>query len=278
TIPIISTGLLIFLWQMESAPVITYFPEDDQTGFTETSTTLEMVSQKSRDSYEMIWTSKSVSEHELYLRQDASLLFKNGQLLGIRSKWKENTDTILMKDTFNGEDSKYFQVLSFHHGEVHYTDDEIKSVHHTTYDPLDVIDSPNTPLESFKPPETDYEHEWFDLLDHTTQQQLVYNWKRLLAYFDIDKDAYDKVPFTDLNKFNTEPLPSFTQKQTNQIMRQLWEGIYKNYILRAKNVTGKSVSSYIPLILFDKQHDHLIVLFELNGQKEKLIQQYPDDF
>jgi len=277
-IPLICTGLLTLIWRLDNAPVITYFPEDEQTRFVETDTTLEMMSENSRDSYDMIWTSKSVSDQDLYLRQDASLLFNNGQLFGIRSKWRENTDTISIEEKFNAEDSNYFQTISFHHGEVHYPDDEIKSIHHMTYDQLYVIDSPNTVLESFKTPETEYEHEWARLLDHTTEQQLVYNWKQLIAYFNIDEEDYYTTPLTDLHKFNTEPLPSFTQKQTNQIMGRLWEGIYKNYILNVKNLRGKTVKSYIPLILFAKKNDHLMVLFEWNGQKERLIQQYPENF
>ncbi|SFA71027.1 hypothetical protein SAMN04488072_101164 [Lentibacillus halodurans] len=275
-IPLVSTGLLIYLWQTDSAPVITYFPEDQEISFAEASTMLEMVSEKTRDSYEMIWVSKSVSERELYLRQDASLLFNNGRLLGIRSKWKENTDTIQMKEKMDGEDSNFFQAISIHHGEVHYPDDKIKSIHHMTSDQLYVIDSPNTTLESFKTPETDYEQEWSQLLDHTTEQQLLYHWKQLMRHFNIDEESYESVPLTNLYKYNTEPLPSFTQKQTNQIIGQLWEGIYRHYVMNVKNTENSSVNSYIPLVLFDKQHRHLIVLYEWNGQKERLIQQYPD--
>ncbi|QKY69456.1 hypothetical protein [Lentibacillus sp. CBA3610] len=275
---LVSTSLIIYLWQHESAPAITYFPEDEELSFTETGTSLEMVSEKTRDSYELVWRSQSVSERKLYLRQDASLLFHNGRLLGIRSKWEENTDTIQIKEKINGEDSNYFQAISFHHGEVHYPDDEIKSIHHMTYDELYVIDSPSTTLESFKTPETDYEQEWFRLLDHTTQQQLQYNWKRLMEHFNIDEESYWAVPLTDLYKYTSEPLNALTQTQTNQILGQLWEGIYKNYILNIKDSEAGTADSFIPLVLFDKQNEHLIVLYEWNGEKERLIQQYPDDF
>ncbi|GGK03325.1 hypothetical protein GCM10007063_26910 [Lentibacillus kapialis] len=272
---LVCTSLLTLFWRMGAIPVITYFPEDNQTGFVKTGTALELISENSSDSYEMIWTSTSKSEENLYLRQDASLIFNNGQLIGVRSNWRKNTDTIRIEEKFSAEDSNYFQAISFHHGEVHYPN-KIKSIHHSTYDQLYVIDSPSTILKSFKSPETGYEHEWARLLNHTTEQQLVYNWKQLMAYYDIDQKDYYAIPLTDLHKFNTEPLPSFTQKQTKQIIGQLWEGIYKNYILNVKNLRNKTVKSYIPLILFDNQHNHLMVLFEWNGQKERLIQKYPD--
>ncbi|WP_164668609.1 hypothetical protein [Virgibacillus doumboii] len=275
---ILFAGLLafIFIWQKTSIPSITYFPMDEGTSFKKASTSLDLISEKTNDSYEITWKVRSKTDKKLYLRQDASLLFNNGILRGVRSKWVENTDTIQIKENIYSEDSTFFQSISIHHGEVHYPDDEIKSIQKMTYDQLYVIDSPNTALESFKTPENEYETEWATLLEHTTHQQLVYSWKQLIHYFHIDNEAYFTVPLTRLYKYNTEPLPSFTQEETNQIIGQLWEGIYKNYIIAAKSIENNQLKSYIPLVLFDRQNQHLLVLYEINGEKEKLIQQYPD--
>lgn len=266
---------IVYFGQENTVPTITYFPMDEETSFEKASTRLEMVSEKTNDSYELTWESESKSDKEIYLRQDASILFSNGILRGIRSKWIEGADSIRIKEKLYGEDSSYFQAISYHHGEIHYPDDQIKSIQQITYDQLYVIDSPNTALESFKTPENEYETQWSTLLDHTTHQQLLYSWKLLIDYFNIDNESYFSVPLTRLYKYNNEPLPSFTQKQTNQIIGQLWEGIYKNYIINAKNIENNQLKSYVPLVLFDKQNEHLIVLYELNGEKEQLIQQYP---
>lgn len=276
TILFVSLLLGLYTWQSNVVPSITYFPMDKETSFEKACTKLEMISERTNDSYEITWGSISKSERELYLRQDATLLFDNGMLRGIRSKWVEGTDSIQIKENLYGEDSSYFQAISYHHGEVHYPDDQIKSIHQMTYDQLYVIDSPNTILESFKTPQNDYETQWATLLDHTTHQQLLYSWKQLIHYFNINNEAYFAVPLTNLYKYNSQPLPSFTQEQTNQIIGQLWEGFYKNYIINAKNMEKNQLKSYIPLVLFDRQNKHLIVLYELNGEKEQLIQQYPE--
>lgn len=268
--------VFVFIMQEKTIPTITFFPMDEETSFEKANTRLEMISEKSNDSYEIIWESDSKSDKEIYLRQDASLIFNNGMLRGIRSKWMEDTDRIQTKEKIIGEDSSYFQAISYHHGEIHYPDDQIKSIHKMTYDQLYVIDSPNTALESFKTPNDKYETEWATLLDHTTHQQLLYSWKLLIRHFDIAGESYLSVPLTQLYKYNDEPLPSLTQEQTNQIIGQLWEGIYKNYIINAKNIEKNKLKSYVPLILFDKQNQHLIVLYEINGKKERLIQQYPE--
>lgn len=266
---------LIYTERLETIPSITYFPLDKETSFDHTSTELEMISEVGKDTYELAWKVNSKSVKELYLRQDVSLLFDNGQLRGVQGKWQENTDVIQLKEKLYGEDSSYYQAISFHHGEVHYPDDQIKSIQQMTYDQLYVIDSPNTILESFKKPSDETETEWARLLEQTTHQQLVYSWKQLIHYFQIDSESYTAVPLTHLYKFNTNPLPSFTQEQTNQIMGRLWEGLYKNYILNAKHAEKNQLHSYVPLILFAKDNTHLLVLYELNGQKEKLIQKYP---
>ncbi|MFC4558812.1 hypothetical protein ACFO3D_11380 [Virgibacillus kekensis] len=278
-ITVLTAGITasFLIWNLNSVPAITYFPTDKQTSFEYANTNLDMLSEKTVDTYEVLWNISSKSDRTLYLRQDASLLFVNGVLRGIRSKWEEDTAGIEIKEKLSGEDSSYFQSISYHHGEVHYPDDRIKSIHTMTYDQLYVIDSPNTPLESFKVPKDDYETQWSTLLIHTTHQQLLYSWKQLINHFQINNESYLAVPLTRLYKYNHEPLPSFTQDQTNQIIGQLWEGLYKNYILTAKNIEeGEQLNSYIPIILFDKQNKHLIVLYELNGEKHRLIQQYPD--
>ncbi|TMN20970.1 hypothetical protein [Lentibacillus cibarius] len=276
-VPVLCIGIFIYIWQTSTSPAITYFEEDKETNYHKTSTYLKLLSEESRDSYEVGWNSQSVSERELYLRQDVSLLFHNGRLRGVKSKWKENASTIKLKEKVTGEDSNYYQAITYHHGEVHYPDDRITSIQQMSYDQLYVIDSPNTALRSFKKAESDFEYEWKRLLRHTTQQQLAYSWNQLMEHFQVDKSSYRAVPLTALKRFNQEALPSFTPAQTNQIIGQLWEGLYKNYIIPLVTSKSKSetLTSYTPVILFDKQKTHLMVLYEINGEKKRLIQKYP---
>ncbi|WP_099158505.1 hypothetical protein [Virgibacillus ndiopensis] len=263
-----------YIGKLSSVPAITYFPIDQETTFVDTTTNIEFYSQQGNNSYDISWTSNSKSDKKVYLRQDASLLFDNGRLKGVLSKWKQNEDTIQLNQKLSNEDSSYFQAISFHHGEVHYPDDKIKSIHQMSYDELYVVDSPTTPLESFKIPKSEFETEWKNLLDLTTKQQLIYHWNKLMNHFDINKEDYITIPLTNLYKYNEENLPNMTAEQTDQIIGQLWEGLYKNYILPATSPADNKLSSYIPIVLFDKKNTHLLVLYEVNGKKERLIQQY----
>ncbi|WP_188453657.1 hypothetical protein [Virgibacillus oceani] len=270
---IILAGFL-YIGRLSSLPAITYFPIDQETTFEDSHTSIEFYSQQDNNSYDISWTSNSKSDKKVYLRQDASLLFDNGRLKGVLSKWRQNEDIIQLNQKLTNEDSGYFQAISFHHGEIHYPDDKIKSIHQMSYDELYVIDSPTTPLESFKEPKGEFENEWKNLLDLTTKQQLLYHWNRLMNYFDINKEDYISVPLTSLYKYNEENLPNMTLVQTDQIIGQLWEGLYKNYILPATSPSDNKLSSYIPIVLFDKKSTHLFVLYEVNGKKERLIQKY----
>ncbi|MBP1971766.1 hypothetical protein J2Z83_003921 [Virgibacillus natechei] len=274
TIILTSIFGVVYIIQMNTSPAITYFPIDEETSFTYSDSTLELISEQGYDSYEIDWESNSQSDTQMYLRQDASLLFDNGRLRGVRSKWVQGTDTIHLKETLISEDSSFFQVISFHHGEVHYPNDEIKSIHQMSNDHLYVIDSPTTPLDAFKSAEDEFQIEWQILLDRTKKQQLLYHWHDLITHFNISADSYMSVPLTKLVRYGNEPLPSMTQEQTDKVIGRLWEGLYKNYIVPAANTESNELVSYVPIVLFDKEMEHLLVLFELNGKKEQLIQNY----
>ena len=263
-----------FILKNNAAPVITYFPHDEESGFTKAVSNLELFLPKGNDSYEIVWSSDSESDKEMYLRQDASLLFDNGRLRGVLSTWTQDTKKIHIEEKIFSEDSSFFQVISFHHGEIHYPGDQIRGIHKMSADHLYVIDSPSTSLDAFKTPKDDFEKEWKDLLDRTTKQQLLYHWNQLFSHFAIDSKSYLSVPLTSLVKYNSHPLPNMTQEQTNKIIGQLWEGLYKNYLIPAVNTEDSQLHSHIPIILFAEENNHLLVLFELNGEKHKLIQHY----
>lgn len=249
---------IIYVLNNNALQTITYFPIDQENQFVEAKSELESSHQKDDSFYNITWTSNSKSNHDLYLRQDASLLFDNGRLRGVRSKWEQDTASIQLKESLSGKDDSFFQVITYHHGEVHYPDDTIKSIQHMSQDKLYVSETANKKL------------------DKTTKKQLLYHWNQLFKHFNIDETSYTSVPLTHLYTYNQKAIPGMSQTETDQIIGQLWEGLYKNYIIPAASTKKNAGSNYVPLILFDKEHKHLLVLFELNGKKEKLIQQYPN--
>ncbi|MFA1820415.1 hypothetical protein ACDX78_09545 [Virgibacillus oceani] len=265
---------IIYAFKYISSPAITYFPLNEERSFVEAESKLSLVAENAKDRFEMKWTTDSKSDQPFYLRQDASLLFENGLLRGVRSKWVQDTDEIHIEERLLQEDSSYFQVISFHHGEIHDDGSEITSIHRITTDYLYVIDSPATALESFKEPGNDFEAEWKNLLDRASKQQLLFHWHQLFTYYDINQKDYLAVPLTQLDKYQDEPLPSMTQAETDKIIGQLWEGLYKNYIIPIVSEDADRAHSYIPIVLFDKNQEHLQVLFELNGEKQQLLQKY----
>lgn len=71
-----------YILENNATPAITYFPDDEKSTFTKAESNLGLFLPKGNDSYEIVWTSDSESDKEMYLRQDASLLFDNGRLRG----------------------------------------------------------------------------------------------------------------------------------------------------------------------------------------------------
>lgn len=257
----------LYIFKLNATPAITYFPPAEEFNFDKASTNLTL----HEDGKEIIWTSNSKSNDTLYLRQDISLLYMNGIFKGVQSKWERQVDKIHLKKIFPYKNEGYMQSISFHHGEVHSSDKQINSIQ--TMSAYQAILSSNDheiqlehiPNNQFSP----------SLLSIPNHQYLLTTWRSILDEYQTDPKAYDIIPFIELVNYNESPLPNMTMEQTNQIIGQLWEGLYKNYVIpltKEKNATTKDV---MPLILFSKDGTHLVVLFEIDGKKEKLYQAYP---
>lgn len=249
---------------MKSSPTITYFPIDYGTGFEVSETSLQL--DDVMESYNVLWNVHSKTEVPMYLRQDVSLLYKDGMLHGMRSKWRENTDSISFSERTSDNKSRKWEAISFHYGEIH-SDETINSTQHLSHDELYVLKE-NNQFEGFHK----YNNESNLIsLDKEIKKKLLAHWQDLLFYFHIDMNDYHLVPLTSLYLYQENPLPNLDQETTNRVMGQLWEGLYKNYIIPYIDTT-ETLDSYVPLILIDKESETLLVLFEMNGKKEKLIQ------
>jgi hypothetical protein len=260
--------------------VIKFFPIDESIQFTDYTTDLSLLQQTDKDTYKINWAIESTLKEPIKLRQDLSLLFIDGKLKGILNQWKEEADELKQQTTINGEDSSQYESITFHHGEIHYPDDVIKSIQKMSHDELYVIDSPHSPIETFREPVSQYEIEWKKTLDHTKFQQLTYFWNRLMNHYQINKEDYLEIPLSQLWYYEHEPFPTLTMEQTEQVIGQLWEGLYKHYIFGINSQSTEDynpLNTYMPLILVDKKGTHLYVLYEdITGENQRLIQQIPD--
>ncbi|WP_066173441.1 hypothetical protein [Bacillus marinisedimentorum] len=253
-----------------------YFPLDPELAFTQAETKLMLLKEKDADEYTLKWEVDSTLPRKVYLRQDISLLFEEGVLKDILNQWEEEADSLNLEKKVTAEDSNHFQSLSFHYGEVHYQNDHIRSVQKMSSDHLYVIDSPMTALESFRVPSTEEEKEWKRIIDHATNQQLLFTRDKLLAHFGIPAGKYATIPLTEVPAYGEKPFPGLDSAGTQRAIGNLWEGLYKNYVLGLPGPDGKkasAVGSSIPYILISSDGSHLLVLFEdAEGRPYQLIQ------
>ncbi|WP_082233835.1 hypothetical protein [Halobacillus massiliensis] len=272
-------GMVItyFHFSHKEISVIQYFPIDEERKFDTASTTLAFKESEGDDEYEVEWEVFSKSDQPAYLRQDISLLYVNGRLKGVVNKWKQDVNEIHKLSYLHGEDTKRYEALSFHYGEFH-ENNVIKSIQAVSSDRLYIIDSPHTSRIAFHKPQSPEEEQWQKKLDNSINQQLEAQWEELMDYYQLSTDQYIKAPLTELANYSKKnPFPYTDPAQFERIYGQLWEGLYKNYVLGIKdsNSTTHPIQSYEPLLLFDKKGTHLMVLFEDDkGENHQLIQYY----
>ncbi len=255
----------------------TYFPPDPDVSFVSARTSLSILTQEDEDEYTLNWKSESTLSEVAYLRQDLSFLYEEGRLIDTMSSWKENTATIHQKQEFTSEDSGHYEAISYHYGEIHYPNDIIRSAQEMSYDQLYVIDSPMTPLESFKKATNEEEKEWEYILDHAMIQQSQLIFKAMVTEYKIHPEDYYIIPLTSLYRYQDKPLPGLSKSQTTDVIGGLWEGLYKNYFLGIESTGGRTespIGSTIPMILLHKQSPYLLVLFQSKSGKNIQLIQY----
>ncbi len=280
----ILVGFIIFLLLISSVyyfltphtllqATIANFPIDETKKFKSFQTTLKLIAHNDEDEYTIEWKTSSQTNEEMFISHDISLLFEDGRLRETLTHAKENINKLTQKIKVAGEDSGRYEAITFHYGEIRYPYDIIKSVQSMSYDQIYVLDSPLSPTEYFKQPESPSEIEGKRILDTIIQQNLQYTWEDLSTYFHIDSSKYYSIPLTSLYKYNDLTLPGLSQSQTNEIIRQTWGVLYKSYFLGVEKQDGtiaSPIGSSVPLVLYHKSYTHLLLIFS-SKDKEKYI-------
>jgi hypothetical protein len=256
---------------------LTYFPIDPTLTFLTAESNLTLQDDKKQNEYNVEWQVYSETDRKVYLRQDVSLLFVDGILTDAMYQWIDNTSRQTQVKTIKGEDSSLYETISFHHAEIHLEENTIRSAQTMTKDKIYVIDSSFSPLQSFRKTSNKEQEEWKKIIDHVSSQHLQNSWNELLKHFQLNQKNYYAFTLLGLTDFNNKPLPGMSEEKTQEVIGQLWEGLYKNYLLGIKLSPTESISpvgSKVPLILISNDRSHLLILIEgKNGEKVKLVQQ-----
>src|SRR5690625_3273486 len=271
---ILICATLFTIYYIQKRPVTTmkYFPIDESHFFETATTSINYLT--NNDTNNIQWITESTSSAESYLRQDISLLFENGRFKGIQNKWRQNVTNIMLKQSFQKTKSSLLETISFHHAEIHYKDKSIKSIQKMSEDRLYFIH--NHEMKAFHKPSTNEGKTLAKTLNDTTETYLTKKWNAMIEHYDIQKNNYIEIPLTEIFQFNEKPIPGLSMEKTEQIIGQLWEGMYDNYIILLSDKQEQRVHHSVPLILMAKDNSHLLVLFEINDNKYKLIQKYPN--
>lgn len=255
---------------------IIYFPIDPTVSFLKASTSLSNVTRLPDNFYSFRWKTESLLDRKAYLRQDVGLLFSNGRLVGKLGEWKENTDRIIQEKKIKQSGSALIQALTFHYAEIHHNEAEIFSAQTMSSASGYIINTPFQPLTFFQKANSEEEKKWKQILDDKTSKELQAGWERSIKAFSIQLNHYHPYPLTQFYRSPDYTLPEYSKEETERIIGNLWEGLYKNYFLGIKKADGTTVSpngSIVPLILLAKDKTELLVITETAKGEPILLRQ-----
>lgn len=240
-----------------------YFPLSDEVYFENANTRLK----KSINPH-YIWSVASKSSEKAYLRQDVALLFENGKYKAVDYAWRENSQAMSFQKELAADDDIWIEAISYHHAELHLDDNKIQSAQEMTSDNLYMITLEDE-AHFIKVPSSDQEKKQINYLKEKVRDELDSHWNKWIKHFKIDDSQYMYIPFQALVNYQSTVLPNKSAEETTKIIGQLWEGIYKQYVLLLNQDTK---SHWMPLILYANDGSHLILLFEIAGEKYQFIQ------
>jgi hypothetical protein len=279
-------GLLVIVittalyYQSESPKVqesITFFPIDSSVTYKTTQTSLKLIDKKS-----LVWKIVSTLDRNAYLRQDAGLLYSNGRLIDRLSAWKQNNKSIEQEKQIVSKENALYEAITFHHAELHEKGGKIFSSQAMSSDQMYIIHIGPNNQYSFRTPASKFQTEWKQKLDEKTERMLQYSWNKGIRHFSIDLNEYQAFPLNYFNNRSKKGFPGFSKAETDQIVGNLWEGLYKNYLLGIKKADGTIADPFgstLPLILIANNKTHLLVLTETaNGEPILLRQMIGDTY
>ena len=269
--------LVIMIIQLNQLTVTTlkYFPIDDTALFLTTSTILS-IDVKENNQPSLSWRIDSEHQTESFLAHDVGLLYQNGKLKGLQSKWSQKDSHLEQMISLVPEKNNYYQAISYHYLELHPSENKINSNYQLSTDQLFIVEDNRKQSDYFKIPESPLEKKLAEALEDSTQIYLQERWTDLINNYEIDRHQYIEIPLVNLDEYQDKPLPGLNINDSKRVIAQLWEGLYENYII--PNKQQKNHGADMPLILLDKNKDHLFVLFN-DGEnvKQKLIQKLSVD-
>lgn len=251
-------SILLLYYQLQTEMTITFFPISKDKHFTEAKTDLIVDDENER----IIWQISSTTDESTYLRQDVGLLFENGMLKGVQSKWLENEKRLYQEKQLPlPHNNRLYEAISYHHAEIHEENEQIFSIHDITSSEQAII-TKNNKMNDEK------NRAIKKLTEQITTERNRY-YEQLIRREKINVANYTLFPLINMEALKQWSLARMSPDKVDRMIGQLWEGLYKNYIISALQENGQG---YMPIILIANDLSHLIVLYELNGTSEKLIQ------
>ncbi|WP_071460125.1 hypothetical protein [Bacillus massilinigeriensis] len=251
--------------KQDAKETFTFFPPDPAATYTSADTSLSLAKISASESYAVEWKAFSTLNQKAYLRQDISLLFKNGRLTDGMGKWKTNAETLYQLKNLKENENALYEAITFHYSEIHRNDDTISSAQKLTNDTLYVLISPSTNAIGFQTPSSAEEKEWQSILNRAVGLVSSSTVRKAAASLNIEPQNYESIALTGLPAYRDQTFPGLNKRQTRDAIGRLWEGIYKNYYLGIKKQNGTIVSpvgSTVPIILLSKTGNVLYLVFE----------------
>ncbi|WP_110927410.1 hypothetical protein [Bacillus massiliglaciei] len=265
--------ILYYSNRQDAEETITYFPIDASLHFEDAATHL-IPRQDGDYRFALSWRVSSALNQKAFLRQDVSLLYKNGRLNGILRDWKQDAARLSQVEKYQEKAASHYQAVTFHYAENHPKETIFTSAQQLSKDGVYLLTKPI--LQYFRNPGSALQTKRKEEMDMKEKELLDRSLNQGLETYNLRKEQYNILLLTDLPAGKNSWLSAFPRSQREEIIGKLWEGLYKNYVLGIKKEDGTVLDpkgSTIPHLLVAKDASELIVLLRAKDGEPVMLRQ-----
>jgi|GEM_PF-3637223 len=255
-----------------SQQAIQSYPNHQEVDFQQADSQLsvEQAASPATSSYRVQLKTVSKTNIPAAKRQDITLLYQDGLLVGTTHQQKKNEDTLVQKLEVNGKYNHLYQAVSFHHGET-----PSHNTQKVSSDYLYISATKYGGLQSFHEPVTLLQRNWKKAIDRGIQQQMNNEWNQAFKKFGINPHSYYLVPLTQLSSHTSpDQFPEISPEKWAQLTRAISLAIFTHIVAPADHKNKESLyRSSIPLILIDKKNFRFQILYRTSNGHYHLLKE-----
>lgn len=204
------------------------------------------------------------------VQQEIAFIYANGLMAETKNHVQKKSNQAEKTWRIEGRDSSRYDIITLHYAQIEDEENHIINQYTSSQDRIYVLCSALSENRAFRQPQSNTDKQWQRIIDHTIEKKWKKHWNHLIDTFDIALENYESIPLNHFPKYANGPFATFSEDESKQIIRQIWDHLYQHYMDEPLQNNGhpyKPKGSILPLILLANDGSHFRILYQTENDQ-----------